>query len=768
MTRRKNNNVSNRKGSTTVYICVVAMSVILIAAVFADAAKYFYTYSYFKKTCDICSESLMTVYSSRLKEQFGIYALSQNYFKNLDDEFVKLFNANITDDIEYISTASKNNSEDSTVFDNRKALKTDILKVRINPVLNIGDPGIFEYQIKDYMKMRLPAGLLEDTAKHLNILSKIAGYSSFFSQKIQIEKYLSDIESHNDELQKLIEIKNGYGLGINNFKYDSALKSSIYEFLDKCEYYVYDLYGKDHEINDCPKPDELNNIYDTIVVEKIQSYLNLHNKAIEIVDRIEKSISKVKNMAEQIEGDIDESKSNENSLEIDQLNTAVKEDIHYYKTISNNTMCEKFKTNLVNNMRILGVMQNNLYIIKNIVCSNHDLSNKNSIYEQIDGIKKYLPELFNLYSLIEDSIIDTNYRKILQDNKQRIEEAKRLVKDEGFDASYFLNEFNEIKNNSNSFFKSIVELDSKEVRDLIYDFSFENINKDNNMNQMSEGKKITISDIFNKMCSKIKLIDINSIHENFIIGEYILGTFKNAATSKYTKEHAEFDWNCVKKDLRITAYKNQTEKIISEMPTDASSLIYCASEIVLIRFIINTLQIYSQPQKRDLAYAAASAIAGWWSMGTAVPLAATMIICSWGLSEAINDVKKLLDGKYIALFKSDEDWSVDVLKKIVKSMPTENTFQNKFRIMLNYRDYLRFLLYFLNYDDKKIRVLKMIEIDVNTTEKDFAIKSCYTGMKIQIEAENHAIFITGHLLKKILPDIKYPFSMRYENEIRYK
>lgn len=743
-----------KKGSTTVYICIIAMSVILIAAIFADVAKYYSTLTYFQKICDKCSESLLTVYSSRLKEQFGIYALSQHNYDKLDKEFIKLLNSNVSEYINYFDSEIKNKTKYNPIFDNQKALKIKISDVKITPVYNIREQGVFEYQIDDYMKMRLPCGLLEDTAKHMNMLSSFARFSSLFSKKVEIEDFLYNISKYTTELAKITQTEQSDVLSINSFKFDSALKYLTDEFLN--------------EYTDVQK---LISLCNTIIFDKVTPCTYLHEQALQIIDKIDNSISNVRNMSDQIQASITKEQYDSENSEINELNTAIKEDVQCYENIINNVMFGTVKNRLLNNLDALNKVQNNLFELISILESNNIISEKISNNEKIQQIKKDVQQLLNSYNIIEQGMLDMKADKILQNNKQQTDDAKKLIEEAGIDASWFLKEIKkenkDIKRDSKSFFETIGVLNTDAFLPFMYDFDIEDISMDIS-NEKKEKSKFAATEIFNKASRIFKNNTTDLLYKNFVLGEYILGTFKNAATSKYTKEHEEYDWNSVKKELRITSYKNQTEKIISAMPTDESSLIYCASEIVLIRFMLNTLQIYSQPQKRDIAYAAASGLTGWWSMGAAVPLAATLIICSWGLSEAINDIMNLLDGKYIPLLKNDEDWSIYPLKELSKSMRHENVIKNEIKIRFNYRDYLRFLLILLNYDYKKNRVLDMVEKDINTTEKEFDVDKCYTGIRIHIEAESQGIFITAHLLKKIIPDIQYPFYMRYENEIRYK
>lgn len=76
----------------------------------------------------------------------------------------------------------------------------------------------------------------------------------------------------------------------------------------------------------------------------------------------------------------------------------------------------------------------------------------------------------------------------------------------------------------------------------------------------------------------------------------------------------------------------------------------------LLRNGLNLAYLYSCPEKREAALAAAQVL----TPGPAAALTQALILESWALLEAENDLRILEAGEGVAIIKRDENWAVSL------------------------------------------------------------------------------------------------------------
>ncbi len=81
---------------------------------------------------------------------------------------------------------------------------------------------------------------------------------------------------------------------------------------------------------------------------------------------------------------------------------------------------------------------------------------------------------------------------------------------------------------------------------------------------------------------------------------------------------------------------------------------YTATSIFGLRFALNTAYAYTDAEIKSFTLAVAVALAGFTGFG--VPLVQNVLILSLAMAESAIDVKKLLDGENVVLFKSYTTW----------------------------------------------------------------------------------------------------------------
>ncbi len=172
-----------------------------------------------------------------------------------------------------------------------------------------------------------------------------------------------------------------------------------------------------------------------------------------------------------------------------------------------------------------------------------------------------------------------------------------------------------------------------------------------------------------------KLLDVLSINlensrDELFVDEYVLGMFKNSLYEKETDLRGR-----PKKDLDVFFNKAETEYVLTGNSDEIKSVESIKTQILLIRFALNTMYLYVDRTKNAQALAAATEIAGFSGFG--VPLVHTAIILAWAMAESVLDVKYLIQGREMPLFKTSQTWILgggglnDCLKDIVYNKTRE-------------------------------------------------------------------------------------------------
>lgn len=175
-----------------------------------------------------------------------------------------------------------------------------------------------------------------------------------------------------------------------------------------------------------------------------------------------------------------------------------------------------------------------------------------------------------------------------------------------------------------------------------------------------------------------------------------------------------------------SALKYQTEYIISGSADDDTNLINTALQLISLRTGFNLVHLLSDKSKFNAAWKIAQAAS---SIPLAPYLIQATILTVWATAEAIIDVRDLLSGKSVALFKTSEQWSLSLqgLKNFSKDTHSVNDGLSG----LSYERYLEMLLVFQNNISVYYRTLDLIQMDLCREYSDnFRISKCVTGIDV--------------------------------------
>ncbi len=237
-----------------------------------------------------------------------------------------------------------------------------------------------------------------------------------------------------------------------------------------------------------------------------------------------------------------------------------------------------------------------------------------------------------------------------------------------------------------------------------------------------------------------------ALRDSIYLNEYIMGTFKNSVPTLHKDGESIKDTNLhgYEKESMDTFYSSEVEYILHGQPSQKLNEVMTKGELLLVRFGLNTLHVYTDAKKKTMATSIATTVAGWWTGGAGIPIISNLVLCGWGMGEAIIDMKDLMEGKSVPIYKMKGDWRLDIGLEAEVGPKTDK------RLYFDYHDYLRLLLLTINEDKKLDRAEDLIQLNIGKSKKDFKMSESYTYVRIEAEVSMKYLFITRPFVQKEL------------------
>lgn len=195
-----------------------------------------------------------------------------------------------------------------------------------------------------------------------------------------------------------------------------------------------------------------------------------------------------------------------------------------------------------------------------------------------------------------------------------------------------------------------------------------------------------------------------------LVDEYILGRFLNRLHGHKTKD---------------TFFKNEVEYILKGGFNDQGNYNAVKSDIFILRNVLNLIHIGSDPEKQRKVAEIAAAL----TLGEGEPVGAAAVAEAWALAETENDMRLLEDGKQVAVVKSKDNWALPI-SNTLEYLWKKDYVKPKNMSGGDYEDYLRILLYLEDREEKLLRCMDLIQINMKGSyDGDFDWKEYYGGIQ---------------------------------------
>ncbi|MDR2295574.1 MAG: DUF5702 domain-containing protein, partial [Clostridiales Family XIII bacterium] len=238
---------------------------------------------------------------------------------------------------------------------------------------------------------------------------------------------------------------------------------------------------------------------------------------------------------------------------------------------------------------------------------------------------------------------------------------------------------------------------------------------------------------------------LNGGTDAFLVSEYIMARFAHAyaAVPNLAAGHTRF-------------FQNEAEYIIVGTASDAENLKGVESRLRLLRFALNEVCVHGNGALRAQADGVVTALCAALPTVPA-PLIRELVYAAWVAVETENDLKLLRAGRKVALVKGSDNWAVGVedLPRIVFAFLSTPRSENapapdikdvsgnasrstgmvcpRSESGFSYGDYLRLFLYFTSRENKLLRSMDLIQINMKTGYYEaFLLREHYTGLRYEL------------------------------------
>ena len=649
--------------------------IIILCAVLVDVYLLKSGKSIITNQVDIACYSILGEYSSYLKNQYDLYAYEIDDYL-LEPMVFELMEKNLADLSIYDFKI-----EDISIKKENPLIRTDILTTQIQKIMS---DSIYKT-------------IINETYARLSSVTSIGETLQVIKDKWEFDEVVKVI---NDNLRYLKIIIEGEGqevfvnmLGENN-EFDQALQEfmSIYHKIIDINNTIAILENQADEgiyqvellLQDKGYlKEQLVTVYQLSINKILSELLAINNQAITKITEVVLSIDKLHLLSSIIESKIES---------IDQCPDYLKEILIYVNTI--------------------------LYDVESAI-----------VIETFEIVKEKINE--NIISLTSTIVITENiYEKVL--NEQTISDDEQVSMDFLYHSNlsisvYSLLEAGKEEDKRNFFEKIGEQVITLQVGEdaiipegtylpsnqIYSDEQLFDIDVSGDSTADAENKLEQAKGLFSKLITNVK--------EETYLNEYILQYFIYQ-TSKEKIMFSHF-------------FNNEVEYILYGRHSQHMNMTLTKGTLLLARFALNTIHVYSDLEKQTKANTIATMVAGWWTFGAGIPVMANLILCAWAVAEAGLDVKALSNGEYVPIYKLTGDWKLDIGFNKIGSQTPEI-------LQINYEDYLRILLYDKNKEDKLLRVLDIISLNSPPT---FDLGQAYTTISIEVTVSQKSLLGKRHV-----------------------
>lgn len=193
-------------------------------------------------------------------------------------------------------------------------------------------------------------------------------------------------------------------------------------------------------------------------------------------------------------------------------------------------------------------------------------------------------------------------------------------------------------------------------------------------------------------------------------------------------------------------FKYELEYLLHGNRIDGKNLTDCVKQLLAVREGLNFAAILTDSQKRQEAEGLAAAIVGGTGFLPLIGITAFFIMGIWALGEALTDVKTLLSGGTVPIWKRGDSWNLS-LEGLLDIGRSGTVPQGKSSEGVDYEGYLKIFLFLMPVETVDYRMMDLIQAKLAEEKPGFQMDLCACQVEILVEVCGKHVFSSLGMLK---------------------
>lgn len=185
----------------------------------------------------------------------------------------------------------------------------------------------------------------------------------------------------------------------------------------------------------------------------------------------------------------------------------------------------------------------------------------------------------------------------------------------------------------------------------------------------------------------------------------------------------------------------EIEYLVGGKAEDDANLIYVVHRLLAVREGLNLIYLMSDSQKREEAKALAMAVTGITGLAPLVYLTTFFILSVWALGEALADIRGLLAGKKVPLWKRAEDWTLS-LENLLSAGREATVPTGGGERGLDYLSWLKILLFADEIVQQEYRMMDMMQMNIRRTQNTFRMRRGLYQARLRTRLSGKHVFFS--------------------------
>ena len=210
----------------------------------------------------------------------------------------------------------------------------------------------------------------------------------------------------------------------------------------------------------------------------------------------------------------------------------------------------------------------------------------------------------------------------------------------------------------------------------------------------------------------------------------------------------------------------EIEYLIGGKDLDEQNLVCVVNRLLAIREGLNLMHIMSDGRKRQEAQSLAMAITGAAGLSPLVLLTTFFVMSVWALGESLMDIKGLLAGKRVMIFKSAQDWTLKLEELLTIGREGQIRAGGGER-GLSYLSWLKVLLLMDEIVCQEYRMMDMIQMNICRKQSSFRMRRGVYQARVRCSLAGKHVFFSLGFVEHVLKNKDHVYKMEIEGERKY-